>query len=233
MGRTSMRWAAPSSLVRPQPVAASPLLVQSQYADTGAGTAATQAVTLPGAAAAGNLLVAVGASDATIATPAGFTLVASAVNASALYIWAKVAAGGETGVTLTPSVTDTCCVALLEYSGMAASPIDQVATASNTGTTAGPVTAGATPTTTQASELVIAAVNPASFVAASGPTAPSWSGGFTTRLTGATTFGTTAQNQALFVAELVVSSIGAQSTSVSWTNSANAWGAVVATFKGA
>lgn len=235
MGRTSLRWENPSNLVRPGIVIppAVPLHVQSVYADSATATVVTQTATLVGPATAGNLLIAIGASDATVATPAGYTLATSAVNASALYIWYKVAAGGETAVTLTPSVTDTCCAALLEYSGMAASPGDQVATATGTGGTVGPVSAGSTPATSQASELVIAAVNPASFTAASGPTAPSWSAGFAARLGGATAFGTTAQNQALFVAELVASSIGAQTTSASWTNSANAWGACIATFKGA
>lgn len=232
MGRTSLRWESPSALVRPPAAGPAPGLVQSAYADSGSATVATQAVTLPGPATAGNLLVAVGASDATIATPAGYALLVSAVNASAVYIWWKIAAGGETGVTLTPSVTDTCCVALLEYSAIAASPADQSATATGTGGTVGPVSAGATGTTSQASELVVAAVNPASFTAGAPPNSPTWTNGYTSRAGGATTFGTTAQNQALFVADLVVSSVGAQSTSASWTNSANAWGAVVATFKG-
>lgn len=171
-------------------------------------------------------------SDATLSTPSGFTLVTSKVAAAGLYLWYKIAAGGETTFSTNPSVSDTVAMAALEYTGIAASPVDVTASDSSIGSTVGPVTAGATAATAQASELVIAVTGPHSFSDSVVPNSPTYTNSYVNRVDTATTHATNAVNAGLFVAEKVVSATGAQSTSVSWTNSANDWGALIATFKG-
>lgn len=218
------------------PAAAPPALVQSKYADSGSSVVASQNVVFDTGASAGNLIVGLGVSDATLTTSGitGLATAAFAVNVNGVYVWWKIAAGGETTLTLTPSVSDTVCAGLLEYSGIAAaSPVDVTKTANGTGSTVGPVSAGSTDATAQAVELIIALTGLASFSAGNPPGSPNWSGGYTGRLAGATTFATGAQNQALFAADLITSSTGAQTTDVTWTNSANAWAAILVAFKGA
>lgn len=229
-----MRFARPRS-VQAASGGATPTFVQASSANSGTAQVASQDVTLSAPATAGNLILVAGNSDATLSTPSGFTAGPNVVYAAGFYLFYKVAAGGETTVTLTPSVNRTVAGGILEYSGIAASsPLDATASASNTGSsTAGPVTAGSTGTTAQSVELVIALTGPHSFPDSAGPNSPSWTNSYTNRVSTATSFATGSQNCALFVAELVVSSTGAQSTSTSWTNSAQDWAAIVATFKGA
>jgi hypothetical protein len=175
-----------------------------------------------------------GSSDATLTTPDGLAAAVSAINNQACYLWWAIAAGGETTFTTTPSISDSVAMAALEYSGIAASPLDQTVSATGTTTTAGPVGPGTTAATAQAVELVVAAVGPHSYSGSLLPSSPSWSGGFTGRTAGATADTVnTGRNVALFVADLVTSSTGTQTTTVSWTNAANDWGAVLATFEGA
>jgi hypothetical protein len=235
MARTSLRWTYPSGIAIIPPSGAAPAFVQGATADSGAAEVASLDVTLGVGAAAGNLLVAFGNSDATIATPSGFSVGDSAINNAALYVWWKIAAGGETTVTLTPSVTRPVVGAVLEYSSIAAvSPKDVSVTATGAGPTTGPVSAGTTSATSQASELVVAATGPHSFSSAARPASPTWTNSYTTRASGSTAFVATAgRNAALFVGELIVSSVGAQTTATSWTNSADDWGAIICTFKGA
>lgn len=234
--RTSLRWQpSPFALARPAPPPAGPALVQlPAYADTAAGTAATLDVSLPAPATAGSLIVVAGASDATLGISGSLATAVSAVNTGALYLWWKIAIGGEQTFTATPSVTDTVALTAMEYSGIAASStVDQTVTATGTGSTTGPVSAGSTPSTAQPVDLVVAAVQPINYLAAAAPTAPAWTGGYTTRAAGATVFGTGAQNVGLFVADLTTVAAGAQTTDGSWTNSAFAWGAVIAAFRAA
>lgn len=217
----------------PAPATITPAFVQAATANSGTSQVASQGVTLSGGATAGNLLLVAANSDATVTGPGGFTLAGSEVVTAGLYLWWKIAAGGETTFTVTPSVSDTVAVAALEYSGIATSPVDATAAAASSGSTVGPVTAGATGTTAQAVELVIAVTGPHSFADSLPPTSPTWTNSYTNRASTASAFATNAVNVALFVAELVVSTVGTQSTSTSWTNSANDWGALVVTFKGA
>lgn len=227
-------------LARPRAVqaaagGATPAFVQANTATSGSSEVASQDVSLLSPATAGSLIVVAGNSDATISTPSGFALGEDAVNASGLYLWWKIAAGGEQTVALVPSVTRPVAGAIAEYTGVAAvSPADQTAAATSAGSsTTGPIGAGATGTTTQAVELVIALTGPHSFPDSAAPTSPTWTNSYTGRAATATTFATSSRNSAVFLAELVVSSTGAQSTDTSWTNSAFDWGAVVVTFKGA
>lgn len=225
-------------LSRPRSVPASsaaPAFVRAASASSGAASVASQDVVLPGPATAGNLLVVCGSSDAPLTAPSGMAVAAQAVNAQALYLWWRIAAGGETTFTATPSVSRPVALVAGEWSGIAAaSPVDRTASATSAGSsTAGPVSAGTTAATTQPVELVLAATGPHTYPDSAAPTAPTWSAGFTGRAAAATTFATNTQNAACFLADLVVTEVGAQSTATSWTNSAFNWGAVIATFRAA
>lgn len=235
MARTSLRWESPSALVRPQVSSSLPAFVQAAVADTGNTEPATLDVVLGASATAGNLILIGANSDATLTPPAGFATAASAINAQATYLFWKIATGGETTLTVTPSVGRPLALVAAEYSGINASPVDQTASNSATGSsTAGPVSAGATGTTTQAVELVVAVTGPHSYSSPSPPGSPTWTNGYNGRGAAASALvATSGRNSATFLADLIVSSVGAQSTSTSWTNSSQDWGAVVATFKGA
>jgi len=217
----------------PAAVTVTPAFVQAKPANSGTSSVSSQGVTLDAGATAGNLLLVAANSDATLTTPSGFSLAASKVSTAGLYLWWKIAAGGETTFTTSPSVSDTVAIAALEYSGIASSPVDVSASDASVGATAGPVTAGATASTAQATELVIALTGPHSFPDTGIPASPTWTNGYTTRASTGSSHATNSINVALFVGELVVSSVGVQSTSSSWTNGANDWGALIVTFKGA
>lgn len=235
MARTHLRWDAPWALVRPQAVGMPPAFVQAAVADTGNTEPATLDVVLGVGATAGNLILIGANSDATLTPPVGFATAASAINAQATYLFWKIATGGETTLTVTPSVGRPIALVAAEYSGIAASPVDQTVSASAVGSsTAGPVSAGATSTTVQAVELVVAVTGPHSYSSPSPPGSPTWTNSYAGRGAAASALVATAgRNSAAFLADLVVGTVGAQSTSTSWTNSSQDWGAVIATFKGA
>jgi hypothetical protein len=77
------------------------VFVQELGGTSGAAAPATYPVTLPNPTTAGNLIVIVVVSDATVATPAGFTLDKSQVNSNGHYHWSKIAAstGSSSGAT--------------------------------------------------------------------------------------------------------------------------------------
>lgn len=87
------------------------------------------------AATAGNLLVEVVYGPVTFTTPAGWTLVNSAVNIGGLYVFRKVAAGGETTTTHTINATSTPTVAVV-YEFPSGSTVGVSATKTASGTTA-------------------------------------------------------------------------------------------------
>lgn len=213
-----------------------PAYVQSGTASTGSGTAASVAPALPAPATAGNLLVVAANSDATLTISGGgggWSLAVSAVNAQGLYQWYKIATGGETDVTVTPSVTDTVCAAILEYSSIAAaSTLDQTASATRVASSAVTQATGTTSATGQAVELVVAAVGPHSYSAGVAPSSPSWVTA-TNRVELATTYSTAGQNAALFVGDYVTGAAAAQSDTCTWTNSSQDAGGAIATFRGA
>lgn len=217
------------------PLVVVPTFVQGAVADTGSTEPASLDVVLSSAATAGNLIVVAGNSDATLTGFSGSSVAASAINAQGCYLFYKVAAGGETTLTITPSVARPIALVAAEYSGVVtSSPADQTVTATGAGsTTTGPVSAGTTGTTVQASELVLAVTGPHGYPNTNLASSPVWSGGYTSRGQAASAFGTNSRNSAVFLGELVVSAVGTQTTSTTWTNGASDWGAIIATFKGA
>lgn len=122
-------------------------------------TPASLAITLGAAATAGNTLLVAVNSDATVTTPAGYTSLVSSVHNAGCYLFGKVATGGETGVTVSPTVSASTCVAIAEIGNLSGAAItnrlDQTASA---GASSGSFTwsTGTTATTAQADEYAVA-----------------------------------------------------------------------------
>lgn len=178
--------------------------VQELGGNSGATAPATYPVMLSSPTVNGNLVVIVVASDATVATPAGFALDKSQVNSNGHYQFSKVSSGGETGWTVTPNSPAAGCWYAAEISGLAASPLDQAAS-TGSGTGAATRSTGTTGTTTQAAELAVA-----SWGASTVGAADTWgaqTNGFAERISdqGTTTGGS---NIGLAVAAAVLSATG-------------------------
>lgn len=203
-------------------------LVQKKGAQSGASVASL-AVTLDAPPTPGNLLVACCNSDATIATPAGFTLAVSAVLASGLYIFYRVVQGGDgSTVTFTPSVSDSVAAGVLEYSGLlTASVLDQ--TASNASNSGSSITTGITGATSQAAELAIAVAGPHSVGAPW--TLSSWTAGYTSQITEGNALGL--DNAGCFIADQVLGATGTQAATATFTGTFSNGGGGIATFKAA
>jgi hypothetical protein len=103
---------------------------------------------------AGHLLLASASSDATITTPSGWTLVGSVVNFTGHYLWSKIAAGGETGLTITLGATTTAELYIEELAGVAGTPLD-VTTTNDPNANASTIATGTTGATAQADEYVL------------------------------------------------------------------------------
>lgn len=208
-------------------------LVQKKGAQSGASVASL-AVTLDAPPTAGNLLVACCNSDATVATPAGFTLAVSAVSSQGLYIFYRVVQNGDSAtVTFTPSVSDSVAAGVIEYSGLLTSSVlDQTASNTTNSPTASLAT-GTTGTTSQASELVIVCVGPHG--GAGHPwNLTSWSAGYTSEVeepNGLENSG--ANTSACHIGDQIVSATGTYSATGTWSASSSNAGAGIATFKGA
>jgi hypothetical protein len=199
-------------------------------ASTGSGTAASLDVTWGSPATTGSLLLVAANSDATLSISGGgggWTLAASAVNSQGAYLWYKVAAGGETSVTLTPSITDVVCGAVGEYSAVTVLDVQ----ASNTRTSlADNIGTGTTGTTAQNVELVVCVAGPHQFAPEAPPTSPGWVIA-TNRAAVVSNFATGAQNAALFVGDYVTGATGAQSETCTWTTATTNAGGIIAAFE--
>lgn len=204
-------------------------LVDSGGAALNAASGGT-AYTFPlGAAAAGDILL-VGLSSDTIISgvPSGWSIADSDVGSIGAYALWKLAAGGETSVTITTSGDHPTALAFLRYSGGSAAPLDVVAHArsvvSNTTTPA--VT---TPALAGSNELGVA------FACLGGlqnfnQTGISWSAGFTNRVdqnTGAFTL----TDQHIFAADNRAAGPAALSPNATWTGATNNQTIIVVTFK--
>lgn len=203
-------------------------LVQKKGAQSGSAVASL-AVTLTSAPTAGNTLIACCNSDATIATPAGFTLAVSAVSGQGLYIFVRdVQAGDSATVTFTPSVSDAVAGGVLEYSGLTATPLDK--TASNTTNSAATsIATGTTATTAQADELLIVVVGPH---AGNGHpwVLSSWTAGYTSQIEEPEGLNG-ASSAACHIGDRIVSATGAYTATGTWSPASSDAGAAIATFK--
>lgn len=205
-------------------------LVQKKGAQTVA-SAASLDVTLDSPPTAGNLLVACCNSDATVSTPAGFTLAVSSISSQGLYIFYRVVQGGDSAtVTFTPSVSDSVAAGVLEYSGLVtSSPLDKTASG-NAGDGSTTVSTGTTATTSQASDLVIVCAGPHNPAGGATFSLTSWTGGFTTQVSEG--HGVGAVFVGCFIGDLIVAATGTYGSTATYSPAGDA-GAAVATFKGA
>lgn len=139
------------------------------------------AITLGAAPVAGDLLVAWANSDALVGIGgSGWNAGPSIIDGNGAYSWWKVVGAGEpSSVTFTPSVSDWITAGVLEYSGLTGTPLDTSGNAMISGT---PSTSTTTITLTSAAdhELGVALALLHASTPAADPTAPTWSGGYTT-----------------------------------------------------
>lgn len=190
---------------------------------TGSSATTSVTATYPGATTTGRLLIAcVGHKNSTsAATITGWTQAtttfapATSVTLTILY---RIADGTEAAITANRASATAMTLAIFEYQGNEAAPLDAIVTAGDGGTPTS-LAIGPTATLSQADELAIAAI-------ALGNTfsAPSWTNGFTNHAT------ISVANSGLMVADLVVAATTALSTTGSWTTGRSAAGAIV-TFK--
>lgn len=135
--------------------------VQDWVATTTGTTASptSASVSLGVTATANNVLLVAVNSDATVNTPAGYTSLVSSIHNAGCYLFGKVAAGSETGVTVTPTVAASTCVGIAEIGGLLAaviaSIIDKTASGGSAATTTTRST-GTTAGTVQADEYAVA-----------------------------------------------------------------------------
>ncbi|MEI6656873.1 MAG: YDG domain-containing protein, partial [Verrucomicrobiota bacterium] len=146
---------------------ATPARVQSATGSTGAAAAGSFGVPLTSTPVAGNTLIAVISTRGTSAnrvssitqTGVSWTYVTQATNSGGttteIWVASNVPAGAATTVTITQASLRSAAV-VIEYSGiLAASPLDQISSATGTNTSAG---TGTTATTTQTNELWIGGI---------------------------------------------------------------------------
>lgn len=116
---------------------------------------ALQATYSPAATAGNLLLMAVNSASFLTGTPSGWTQAAAIDDFCALYLFYKIAAGGETTVGATLAASDRAGIAIMEYSGNTATPLDKTAT-NKPGGAPSTIASGTTAATTQADELAVA-----------------------------------------------------------------------------
>jgi hypothetical protein len=210
-------------------------LVQTKTNGSNSG-GTTLALTWASNTTTGNLIiVAVSTQLATVGTPTDsqgntYTLINSGQvtwntgSSDFNLYYAKNITGGAGSVTVNMSGTTGFAVnaAAREYAGLdTTAPLDQVAKATDGGAQATSVSSGATPTTTQASELVVGAVTE------NGGGVITVGAGFS-NLSTAGTSGT----YKIGLEDLIVSSTGAQTATFTLT-AGNSWASQAVTFKAA
>src|SRR3954465_7232314 len=107
----------PFPLLPPQAAAAGWSVVQETTGTTTTATPTSYSVTLPSATTGGAVLIIVN-SDATVSTPAGFTLDASQVFNNGHYVFRKASSTGETSWTVTPGGAASGVWWVAEISGL-------------------------------------------------------------------------------------------------------------------
>lgn len=207
-------------------------LVQKKGAQSGASVASLD-VTLDAPPTAGNLLVACCNSDATVATPAGFSLAVSAISSQGCYVFYRVVQAGDSAtVTFAPSVSDSIAAGVIEYSGLVTVSVLDKTASNTTNASASSLATGTTATTAQASELVIVCVGPHG-----GNNHPwvlsSWSAGYTSQVEEPNGLANSAVfSSACHIGDQIVGATGAYAATGTWSPASNDAGAAIATFKG-
>jgi len=181
-------------------------------------------VNFPNTPTEGNLMIALcrGTQVATNASIPGWTQATSTESndpdVEFIVLFYKVAGAGESKtVTLTWTSSTVVNMIIEEWTGLSATPLDQIANVNAIATEAASRSSGTTPTTTVADELCIAG-----FAMNNSVSAQSWSNSFTEEY----------DYNYLFLGSRIVSSTGTYETTLSWTTNREC-GGLIATFKGA
>lgn len=167
---------------------------------------------------AGNLILVSANSDATVTIGgSGWTAGPSIIDGNGAYTWYKVAAGTETTITASPSVSADIVLSVCEYSGVAAFDAQNSAMIAGSN---GTVTSAAAVTTSATGDLIVAfALLHSAVVISAFPTSPSWTNSFVHQLTGDSP-ATGGSHCTTLVGELLgAGAAGSYSTVASWTNS--------------
>jgi len=196
-------------------------ITQVQAAKNGVTTSASVTVSWNITPTAGNLLIAFGrgGSADSNASISGWTKAVGNQCTTTVYqaIFYKIAGVGEGDVTLAWTSSTSTRLTIMEYSGIVTtSPLDKTAYTATTGSTVTSRSSGTTAATTVASELCMAF-----FITGDVISANSYSNSFTEEAN---------QGDIFFVASKIVSSMGVQETTMSWTTARLA-GGCIATFK--
>jgi hypothetical protein len=205
-----------------------------------AASPASASVNLGATATAGNTLLVAVTSDATVSTPPGYAPLASSIHNAGCYLFGKVAAGSETGVTVTPSVAASTSVAIAELGGLSgatiANRLDQ-AVGNGSGTGQNTRSTGTTGTTAQADEYAVAvwgysaSVAVADFTAGGGGKWVGESNGFVEKVDAGTTK-TAGTNVGVCVAVLALAAVGTAESTATLLNSRSVPAeSLIATFK--
>ena len=188
---------------------------------TGTGTSSVSA-TYPSTPTAGNLLIAAVGADSRNGVNAisGWTSVVNDIPTGGieLELFYKVSAGTEGLVSVTNGIPTSMTLAIYEYSGTSATPLDQFGQSGLGFGSTQVQSTGTTPTTTQASELVFAAVN-----------WPSVTQTYSSSTNGFTSLDSVGSH--LFTLDKIVSTTGTYQTSVTVTGTNGTSNGVIATFK--
>lgn len=128
-----------------------------QKATYGSSAAAlTHTITLAKTPVQGDLMILCADADNTVSTPSGWTMQISSIHSGALYLFSKVAGASEpTSISVTLSGSTSCALGYVEFAGRSGT-VDKTLATNGVSTTT--LTCGPTATTTQASEVVIAAI---------------------------------------------------------------------------
>ena len=218
---------------------AAPVRVRSATGNTGVNAATTISVTMGGAPAAGNSMVAVIATRGTSANivssitqtnvPNGTWVRAAETHSTGMTseIWyaANLPAGAGTVVTIN-QLSFLSSAVVIEYSGiLAAMPLDQTAGTSGTGTAAA---TGTTSATSQARELWIGAIG---YAYNSVRTLGSILNSFTSVTNAATSNGTVGSNACVYALDRIVTATAVASSGGTISGGSTQWAGTIATFK--
>jgi hypothetical protein len=207
----------------PRHASAAVTLVNSNDANS---SASPVAASLPAAAVAGNLLVAVCSAKgaATFTAPTGFSTAINETSDPAMGIFYKVAVGGETSMSCSfTGGPGKAAIQILQYSGIEnVTPLNAVTAGGSTGSTATASTGSLT--TTNASDLLVAVVT------SDTNTVPgTWGSSFTGRTSGSVG-GSPSGRMGYAAADFLASSTGTYSTTAAVANGNN-WRGQMAAFK--
>ncbi len=134
------------------------VIVQQNVVNSGAGTADTYEATLGSDTVVGNQVFIVVVSDATVATPSGFTVDRSQVNNNGHYVFRKASVAETASWTVDPGGSSSTVIWVAEVSGLdLASGIDQT-TSTGSGSDVTERSTGTTGTTDTADEWLLASI---------------------------------------------------------------------------